>query len=438
MSSKKQMAGKRVIEYLTNAVERQIEEKKLLDKTEKVWSVSHAELQKMLGEGGKKKLKNLAKTLSSSNRIQTSMPTLRRQLKVPFTVSTHDPTSRYVKLGDFNYAKAVADMLVEGVYSEGVQYEREVVLHGYKVDQGFSDIPGINTTIKWNVDELVKEIIRTLGNQVKFMQRTLELKPYGDLQEYPRDTQNPMQFITQNVEFDYPNPTLVPLPENIFNHRKAKCMAAINEESLWNGVVPLELPSPVDGQPTRYVVMHCTHVLPLYLMANASELELHFSMLPLKAGAKRKQDDRALFLMLEQRFRATVPVILSRFVGKAPTFDPSRMCFAVGKLHDPVNFDKMFFKPDEPEQVYHSYWKISLEFSLVPSRSLGHSLLWADTYIIDGTDNTEVLERYLKGREFMRISERSAQDLKNEAGAEPESETAAASSDAMEVDYEEF
>jgi hypothetical protein len=425
------MAGKRIIEYLTNAVERQVEEKKLIDGTEKAWSVSHAELQTWMGDGGKKRFKSMAKALSNSNRVHSVMPTIRRQFDVKFYVSTHDPTSRYVKLGEFDYSKRPSDILVEGIYNPTPDfYRRDVILHGYKVDQGYSNIPGINTTIKWNLDEMVKEIIETLGNKVEFMKRTLELRPYGDLKELPSDAVKPMRFIQQNLEFDYPEPNLVPLPDNVFDHRKSKCQAALDPESILNGVVFVELASPLDGQISSYAVMHCTHILAIYLLVNSLELELNFAMLPLKDGKKRKPDDRSLFVILEKRFRDTVPVVLNRFVNKAPTFDPNAMCFSLGKLHDPINFDKLF-NTDAPEMHFESRWKISIEYSLIPKRVLGHSILWSDSYPMDGEDNTAALERLLKGREILRINEQAAKDLKEEL-ADGNGEPAPA--DAMETE----
>lgn len=410
------MATKRLIEALANSVEEKVDAERLLAETPKVYSCSHEELAKWLGERGKKVVKSLAGQLAASKRISSVMPTLRRQLEVRFAINTRRPESRYARPGPFSYEQLPGDVLVEGVFSSRPDcYEKRVVIHGYRVVRGYSTLPEMNTTLQWNVDDMVRATIDTMNNTRSFLDKSIKCEAYAELADLPNPGERVMAFVKSDLPTELHHDVLLPHPRTIFSHRIAKCIASLSESTVRNGTVPLELVDPAQpySEPVPCIAMHATHLMATYLLANDSEFELHFARLP--SAKLESAADRCLMVMPRQLFERYVPQLLDRFANKAPTFDPNRMCFGVSCLHRPELFDQRVFAPDEEQEFdFESRWIVELEFSLVPRQILGHAPLFDETYSQQGADNTERIQRYLKAKETARRNEETAAQLQAE------------------------
>lgn len=409
------MATKRLIDAMVNSVEAKVDAEKLLEReSSKVYTCSHAELAKWMGERGKKAVKGMAATLAGSKRISSVMPTLRRQFEVGFNISTKNPDSRFVQLGAFDYSRRPGDLLVEGVFSEKPGcYEDRVVLHGYRVVRGYSDLPAMNTTLQWNLDDMVKGTIETLNNTRDFLDKSIRRQPYAELADRP-DTNRVLSFVKTGKEEILNQDKLVPHPRTIFSHRISKCIAALSQSTVRNGVayVMLSDPAKLGSEPVNCAVMHATHIMVLFMLANDTEFKLHFTHVP---DALKNESDRCLVVLPEEVFERFVPQLLERFENKAPTFDPNRMCFSVSCLHRPDQFEQRVFAPEEPEEFhFESRWLLEMEYSLVPRQILGHAPLFAEEYNRLGVQNTEQLTRYLKASETARLNEISAAQLKED------------------------
>lgn len=410
------MATKRLIDALVNSVEEKVDAERLLAEASKVYSCSHKELADWLGERGKKVVKSLTGQLAGSKRISSVMPTLRRQFEVRFAINTRRPESRYAAIGPFDYSQRPGDVLVEGVFSNRPDcYETKVVLHGYRVVSGYSSLPEMNTTLQWNVDDMVKATIETLNNTRDFLDKTIKREAYAELAERPNPGERAMAFVQSNLPTELHRDVLLPHPRTIYSHRISKCMASLSERTVRNGTVSLELVDPARpySEPVPCVAMHATHMMAAFLMANDSEFELHFARLP--SAKLESVADRCLMVMPRQLFERYVPQLLDRFANKAPTFDPNRMCFGVSCLHRPELFDQRVFAPDEATEFdFESRWLIEMEYSLVPRQILGHAPLFEEHYSQQGVDNTERLQRYLKAKETARRNEETAAQLQAE------------------------
>jgi hypothetical protein len=398
--------AKRLIDALVDESSSTVKE--VLEGVEQIFFISHNELEQWIGANGKKIMKRHVKAISGDNSVQAYLPTFRREFDVEFNIDTSNPRTRFASLPEFNPLPRVADTLLSGFFDKTANFYRtdSVILHGYRLVRGVSSIPGINTALAWNVHSMVGEQIQTLSSAKMFFEKNIECSAYATLKDIPNDLL--MGFVVPNEVNERFRPNLVAKPGTFHHHPTAKCFAMVRADTIENGVVFLELPSPHDKDKSVSVaVMHASHIIALYATINAVEHEVWVRFLP---GAKKgsQNEDRCLVAMTEEVFRKLVPEVLERFVNKAPTFDPSKMVFKLSQLNRPHKFEETL-EALQP-QTFFSKWTVELEYSLIPKHAGMHTVSHPDLFTKDRVLNGSQLEAFLKRKtESLVDSKRAAE-----------------------------